>query len=138
MDPLAEKHYNYTPYNYSLNNAVKYIDPLGLDAVAVNSTAQVQKGDQIEVSNGNYVTASTGDIVVSPQKSENLVDKIANTASDIWNSPMARAHVPDKLTLSLSSSVTAFTGFSTALSFDFITRGHDASAVTYVTLAIGG
>lgn len=50
---------------------------------------------------------------------------------------MARSIVPDKLTISVSSSVTAYVGFSQALSFDFITRGHDASIVPYATFTVG-
>jgi hypothetical protein len=58
--------------------------------------------------------------------------------SDAWNSPSARLVIPDKLTLSLSSSVTAYAGVHTGLSFDFITRGHDASVVPYVMTSFGG
>ena len=34
MDLLAEYHYNYTPYNYTFNNPIRYIDPFGLDTIA--------------------------------------------------------------------------------------------------------
>jgi len=36
VDPLAEKHYDMSPYAYCMNNPVKYIDPLGLDTFNVN------------------------------------------------------------------------------------------------------
>jgi hypothetical protein len=36
VDPLAEWHFNYTPYHYCLNNPIKYIDPFGLDTIPVN------------------------------------------------------------------------------------------------------
>lgn len=35
-DPLAEYHYNMTPYNYCLNNPINYIDPFGLDTMQVD------------------------------------------------------------------------------------------------------
>ena len=31
MDPLAEWHFNQSPYNYVLDNPLRYIDPFGLD-----------------------------------------------------------------------------------------------------------
>jgi len=36
VDPLAEKHYNISPYAYCMNNPIKYTDPLGLDTFNVN------------------------------------------------------------------------------------------------------
>jgi len=58
--------------------------------------------------------------------------------SDVWNSPISRAIVPDKIGLSLSASITAYAGMSTGLNFDWITRGHDASVSPYVTFTVGG
>jgi len=37
VDPLAENHYDVSPYAYCLNNPINYIDPLGLDTVASNN-----------------------------------------------------------------------------------------------------
>ena len=33
IDPSAEKHLNNSPYNYTLNNPVKYVDPDGMDNI---------------------------------------------------------------------------------------------------------
>ncbi|WP_026897959.1 DUF6443 domain-containing protein [Daejeonella oryzae] len=72
IDPMAENHNGITPYNYTLNNPLKYIDPLGLDTIGINSTANVRAGDQIEVSIGQYATASVDEAVVVGQKIESV------------------------------------------------------------------
>lgn len=61
-----------------------------------------------------------------------------NLASDVWNSPIARMIVPDKMTITLSSSVTAIFGTYTGLDFHWITRGHDANIMPYPTFSVGG
>lgn len=33
IDPLAEWHFNYTPYHYTFNNPINFLDPFGLDTV---------------------------------------------------------------------------------------------------------
>jgi uncharacterized protein RhaS with RHS repeats len=35
QDPLAEYHFNYTPYHYTFNNPINFIDPFGLDTTYV-------------------------------------------------------------------------------------------------------
>ena len=57
--------------------------------------------------------------------------------SDTWNSPLARLAVPDKISFGLSQSATAYFGFNKGLFFEFITRGHDANLVPYVTFTVG-
>ncbi|QNL48679.1 hypothetical protein H8S90_18090 [Olivibacter sp. SDN3] len=37
VDPLAENHYEHTPYNYVLGNPVKYADFMGLDTISLNN-----------------------------------------------------------------------------------------------------
>lgn len=35
VDPMAEHHFNYTPYHYCFNNPVSFIDPFGLDTTYI-------------------------------------------------------------------------------------------------------
>ncbi|MCH7658174.1 MAG: RHS repeat-associated core domain-containing protein [Bacteroidetes bacterium] len=37
IDPLTEWHFKYTPYHYTFNNPIRYIDIMGLDTTEVNS-----------------------------------------------------------------------------------------------------
>src|SRR5690554_5096395 len=57
--------------------------------------------------------------------------------SDSWNSPWARIAIPDKISFGFSQSATAYFGFNKGLFFEFITRGHDANLVPYVTFTVG-
>ena len=47
-DPLAEKYYSYSPYNYCLNNPIMFIDPNGM---------WVDDGDRISTNNPEEITA---------------------------------------------------------------------------------
>jgi len=44
IDPMIEKHYNYTPYAYVYNNPIKLIDPFGLDSVIVHRSEASSNG----------------------------------------------------------------------------------------------
>src|SRR5690606_25755221 len=37
VDPLAENHYNFSPYNYVLDNPLSFVDPFGLDTMSANN-----------------------------------------------------------------------------------------------------
>jgi len=56
IDPMIEKHYDYTPYAYTYNNPILFIDVMGLDTVDINfnddgiweiTNSQVVKGNDV-------------------------------------------------------------------------------------------
>jgi len=74
VDPMAERHFNISAYNYALNNPLLYIDPFGLDTVNVNSNAEVKSGDVVITENGP-ITVNSNEAVVSaenPNKQDGL------------------------------------------------------------------
>ena len=40
MDPLAEKYYNHSPYNYCVGNPVKFVDPDGREVIVKSEEAK--------------------------------------------------------------------------------------------------
>lgn len=52
VDPLAEKYYSFSPYNYTLNSPVNYIDPFGMDVYRLGRDGSIEfvygsKNDEI-------------------------------------------------------------------------------------------
>jgi len=62
---------------------------------------------------------------------------LTELASDAWNSPVARLYVPDKISISLSASSTAFVGINKDISLNWITRGNDAQITPYAVFTVG-
>lgn len=54
VDPLTDKHPDYTPYAYCYNNPINYIDPFGLDTFNIN--VGNQSIDRISVKNSESHT----------------------------------------------------------------------------------
>jgi hypothetical protein len=60
MDPMAEKHFDYTPYSYVFNNPIKLIDPFGLDSTFYSSTGtQIYSSNKDPNSNTQFVVKTT-------------------------------------------------------------------------------
>jgi len=70
VDPLAENHYDVSPYAYCMNNPINNIDPLGLDTVNVNTPTPIKKGDVMVDNKGVIGTASSGEAEVKPDPSD--------------------------------------------------------------------
>lgn len=75
VDPLAENHHEFTPYNYVLGNPITYGDFMGLDTIRRDDNRTTPKaGDDIQGDDGSLnstpidaavVTASAGPLAIS-------------------------------------------------------------------------
>ncbi|WP_128331155.1 RHS repeat-associated core domain-containing protein [Apibacter sp. HY039] len=52
VDPLAEKYPNFSPYAYTFQNPIKYVDPLGLEGEEVNGPGDPPKKELQSVADG--------------------------------------------------------------------------------------
>ncbi len=69
VDPMVEKHYEWTPYAYVYNNPICLIDPLGLDSTFYSE-------------NGSQLYQATGD---KGKSSSNYVIKTTKTTDEIYS-----------------------------------------------------
>jgi len=85
VDPLAENHYDHTPYNYVLGNPVKYADFMGLDTITMQNNTQIPRaGDDIQGNDGS-LTRTPMDAAVVTAKMEKPQDNGWLPEFSKWN-----------------------------------------------------
>lgn len=161
VDPMAEKHPNYNPFAYTANNPVRFIDPDGRDWYEdecnpgkmqwfegngtqngfINRGSNHQIGKNLYTTDNNNQPLSFDNALEPVEVSADRICKSESNSnsslSDVWNSPIGRSVVPDKVGFSLSTSATVGAGTTSSLNIDWITRGNDASIIPYLTLTTG-
>jgi RHS repeat-associated protein len=89
IDPLFEKYPNVSPYNYALNNPLRFIDPKGMEAVDATPDDPDDKNKQKSTINyfqelGSFIKEGISVISSNFEKfSNNLINDAENVSSDI-------------------------------------------------------
>jgi RHS repeat-associated protein len=149
VDAMAGKHPNMSPFVYTANNPIRYIDPDGNDWYENNQTGSFKWFDDDQCREGfkhigkthNYMSVN-GPVDLHDNNEWNYSNSKNNVPwvrddyspnSNLWNSPIMRLLIPDRVGINISVTGLGNAGAAISYNADWITRGHDASLKPYIS-----
>jgi len=89
VDPLAENHYNLTPYHYVMNNPIMYIDPFGLDTIGFKDhdkfkNYNIDNGDIVAIPELTIVSSRPGAFEIMGREYVKSMKKLGSAFRDVF------------------------------------------------------